>query len=846
MDIFSKRKPSEDEILGCWEIVSCKLSDENYPWVEGVKFQLDEAGDLIWMMPAAFELEADLPFFSCETFLFDSFEGELICDGNHVDRIVLKCWLESDQLMLYYDKHLKLRCGKVNQEEPEALLHHPYTLLPALDEDFFTDITFVSNSGKKFLAHKTILSCFFSDIFTWDKIPPFLTDLSSDVLYGLLHYCYTCSLPADISEDTANELLRISQLYSNRIGNLGELCTELLDATAVKNRIKSLMSEMYSILENILQMSESLAAALPFNRSDSKIVDVTKMALRQLAIGILKFVLICDIFTKHKSDLSRDERQEIIQSCRKRLPYFVELVGKFLSIVQSALSGLSNSEKEEIALYLKPEIEKVWSISTNLGSDAHTALETVTQRADKNHKKKTHLAKMSTSLSRTLRNAVHLREVLTLKRFHQKFSSSLMFLLQKKVDFSSLSEKQKLRCVIKSMDKILLEIPQQIHILHKFPRVLEKKLPWKEWKHSFKVWTSFVSLALRKMLANRDILEPAVEQTSDLVREEEFANLVKELGFLRATTDEDNVESSTPAKRSSARVESVMTCPNGDKSPLARSVMQLLVSGDHVDLTFVLNRADVTHCSTCAKYEANKSEISAHRVIVATRCSWFKRALLSGMKESIERRILLPDTSPCLFYKFLEYLYSGILDTRSLSLDEVTDLLALSDKYEMDSLKEICEAMLLRDIGEDTVLLYLGVAEQFTVHRLKEQCLRYITTHPDVMESEIFEELPDQLKQEITDKVHRNMPKVLPFAEDVRQAVAVTTLGDFEELINCNRDDSDDDDDNDVMPAGNNQVERCIEVLRGVLGDAVPRRELVRVTVAADCDPNRALNFYFA
>ena len=34
--------------------------------------------------------------------------------------------------------------------------------------------------------------------------------------------------------------------------------------------------------------------------------------------GALKVVLICDIFTKHKADLSRDERQEIIQSCRKR------------------------------------------------------------------------------------------------------------------------------------------------------------------------------------------------------------------------------------------------------------------------------------------------------------------------------------------------------------------------------------------------------------------------------------------------------------------------------------------------------------------------------------------------
>jgi hypothetical protein len=29
--------------------------------------------------------------------------------------------------------------------------------------------------------------------------------------------------------------------------------------------------------------------------------------------------------------------------------------------------------------------------------------------------------------------------------------------------------------------------------------------------------------------------------------------------------------------------------------------------------------------------------ISAHRVILASRCTWFKRALLSGMKESIDR-----------------------------------------------------------------------------------------------------------------------------------------------------------------------------------------------------------------
>lgn len=74
-------------------------------------------------------------------------------------------------------------------------------------------------------------------------------------------------------------------------------------------------------------------------------------------------------------------------------------------------------------------------------------------------------------------------------------------------------------------------------------------------------------------------------------------------------------------------------------------------------------------------------------------------------------------------------------------------------------------------------------------------------------------------------------------------------LEDFPDdlIVHCSDHSTDDsDDDDDEMPRGNSQVERCIEQLRDVLGDAVPRRELVRVTLAADCDPNRALNFYFA
>lgn len=363
-----------------------------------------------------------------------------------------------------------------------------------------------------------------------------------------------------------------------------------------------------------------------------------------------------------------------------------------------------------------------------------------------------------------------------------------------------------------------------------------------------------MSLSLRKVLANKDILEPVVEQTITLVHEDQFTNLAQELGFRKEGFIEDKEEDITREKKSRGRVESVITCPPADKSPLAQSINQLLISGAHSDMKFIFDKTDLSHYSACTECkricDQNVMEMAAHRVIVATRCDWFRRALLSGMKESIERRILIPDTSPCLFNKFLGYLYSGILDTDSLSVDELAEMIALSDKYEVDSLKEICEGVFLRNIDGDNVFLYLGMAEQYSVARLKEESFHYITLHPEVLESEMFEELPATLKQSIEDRIRQSMRHAEPITEEVHQALAITSLEDFEDLLGDDvveyLDDSDDGNDDDVMPRGNSQIERCIEQLRDVLGDGVPRRELVRVTLAADCDPNRALNFYFA
>lgn len=43
------------------------------------------------------------------------------------------------------------------------------------------------------------------------------------------------------------------------------------------------------------------------------------------------------------------------------------------------------------------------------------------------------------------------------------------------------------------------------------------------------------------------------------------------------------------------------------------------------------------HTEDCDQIQEEKLIINAHRVIVAARCDWFRRALLSGMREAINK-----------------------------------------------------------------------------------------------------------------------------------------------------------------------------------------------------------------
>lgn len=130
--------------------------------------------------------------------------------------------------------------------------------------------------------------------------------------------------------------------------------------------------------------------------------------------------------------------------------------------------------------------------------------------------------------------------------------------------------------------------------------------------------------------------------------------------------------------------------PNILVSHLSKNALRWLHSGEQSDMVFEVVS------TTCAQAKltermglfatARVHIFRAHRAIVATRCEWFKKALLSGMKEDINRKIVIHDISPMIFKRLLLYLYGAPID-KTVGPEQICELMVLADRYSIDELK---------------------------------------------------------------------------------------------------------------------------------------------------------------
>jgi hypothetical protein len=72
--------------------------------------------------------------------------------------------------------------------------------------------------------------------------------------------------------------------------------------------------------------------------------------------AVAKLVLLCELFSKRKSELSREERHEVVRYAKSRLPVFLSQLCRLLHGVKATFSAMSSSQRHELATYLVPEV----------------------------------------------------------------------------------------------------------------------------------------------------------------------------------------------------------------------------------------------------------------------------------------------------------------------------------------------------------------------------------------------------------------------------------------------------------------------------------------------------------
>ncbi|XP_059660529.1 BTB/POZ and MATH domain-containing protein 1-like [Cornus florida] len=153
------------------------------------------------------------------------------------------------------------------------------------------------------------------------------------------------------------------------------------------------------------------------------------------------------------------------------------------------------------------------------------------------------------------------------------------------------------------------------------------------------------------------------------------------------------------------------------------------------------------------KFEVNGETFAAHKLVLAARSPVFKAQLFGPMKDQNTQCIKIEDMEAPVFKALLHVIYWDTLP----DMEELTGLnskwastwmsqhlLAAADRYGLERLRLLCEAILCDDVAINTVATTLALAEQHHCLQLKSVCLKFVAMPENlraVMQTDGFEYL---------------------------------------------------------------------------------------------------------
>ncbi|XP_015891570.3 BTB/POZ and MATH domain-containing protein 2 [Ziziphus jujuba] len=166
---------------------------------------------------------------------------------------------------------------------------------------------------------------------------------------------------------------------------------------------------------------------------------------------------------------------------------------------------------------------------------------------------------------------------------------------------------------------------------------------------------------------------------------------------------------------------------------------------------------------TDVNFEVDGETFAAHKLILAARSPVFRAQLFGPMKDQNTRCIKVEDMEAPVFKALLQFMYwdsipdieelAG-LNSKCASTLMAQHLLAAADRYGLERLRLLCEAILCEHVAINTVATTLALAEQHHCFQLKSVCLKFVAMPENlgaVMETDGFEYLKQSCPSVLTD-----------------------------------------------------------------------------------------------
>lgn len=119
-------------------------------------------------------------------------------------------------------------------------------------------------------------------------------------------------------------------------------------------------------------------------------------------------------------------------------------------------------------------------------------------------------------------------------------------------------------------------------------------------------------------------------------------------------------------------------------------------------------------------------EFHAHKAILSVRSPVFDAMFSQEFREKTENKVEIPDISVEVFELLLRGIYTGRLSSLEKHAEE---LLAATNKYQVDDLKTQCTQCLISRITSKSVISLLLLADMHHSTELKSECIKYITAN---------------------------------------------------------------------------------------------------------------------